>query len=342
MEINFYRHDNPQGYDQSWQACHFTSDTDLSCFTTSPLVTINGQHYLRQHHVTFLTGKETCRAHHFAKHLAIQVLSSAGHDSHAGSKVLWIDTVNGPHISASVFNELAQHASHGEDIHYLCLDVLGGQQDDHWWLMRCIEQLIDNIKPRLVVIDDLDHLMPHCGTRLATEFSRFVRDTINHTETAFLLIGYNLTGKKAFTAGEIGKRLFTSSNDIFSLSTVHDVTTVRHLSGYDLSVNPANAQFRFTIGTDNLPHEACKEAAPSNEEAIVEAPTTQPGPLCRDAVAAPSTRPLPPSPVPCAATLSRPQEHPKMLPATLLVPHSHPIVPAHNSPSINTSLGDFY
>ena len=108
--------------------------------------------------------------------------------------------------------------------------------------------------------------------------------------------------------------------------------------GYDQSWQACH----FTIGTDNLPHEACKEAAPSNVEAIVEAPTTQPGPLCRDAVAAPSTRPLPPTPVHCAATESRPQEHPKMLPATLLVPHSHPIVPAHNSPSINTSLGDFY
>ena len=278
MEINYYRHDNAQGYDEAWSACQFTSNTDLSQFTVKPLVSINGQPYLRQHHVTYLTGRETCRAHHFAKHLAIQVLSQQRQGRQVpgdaiadkkqtanGCSVLWIDTHNGPHVSAAIYRELSQHVATGNALHYTCLDILGGQRDDHWWLNRHIEQLINSLNPQLVVIDDIDHFMPYCGTRVAGEFNRVVRDAVNHTDTAFLLIGYNHTGKKACTAGELGKLLFTSANDIFSLSTVREVTTVRHISGYDLRVLPDHSQFHFTIGPDNLPRETTPtgKSAPS-------------------------------------------------------------------------------
>ena len=278
MEINYYRQDNAQGYDEAWSACQFTSNTDLSQFTVKPLVSINGQHYLRQHHVTYLTGRETCRAHHFAKHLAIQVLSQQRQGRQVpgdaiadkkrpanGCTVLWIDTHNGPHVAAAIYRELSQHVATGNALHYTCLDILGGQRDDHWWLNRHIEQLINSLNPQLVVIDDIDHFMPYCGTRVAGEFNRVVRDTVNHTDTAFLLIGYNHTGKKACTAGELGKLLFTSANDIFSLSTVREVTTVRHISGYDLRVLPDHSQFHFTIGPDNLPRETTPtgKSAPS-------------------------------------------------------------------------------
>ena len=74
MKINYYRQPNAQGIQEAWESCQFTSDADLSAFTSRPLITINGQPILRQHHVTYLTGKEFCRAHHFAKYLAIQFL----------------------------------------------------------------------------------------------------------------------------------------------------------------------------------------------------------------------------------------------------------------------------
>ena len=165
MEINYYRTSNALGSDESWQSCHFTPGTDLSHLTVKPLVTINGQPYLRQHHITYLTGRETCRAHHFAKHLAIQVLnatpssqSSSSTPSSSGTSVLWIDTHNGPHVSAAICRELSQHAHCGEALHYICLDILGQQRDDHWDLIRNIEQLIKRLNPQLVVIDDIDHL----------------------------------------------------------------------------------------------------------------------------------------------------------------------------------------
>ena len=260
MEINYYRQPNSQGTQASWDACQFTSATDLSRFTVKPLVTINGQPFLQQHHVTYLTGRETCRAHHFAKHLAIKVLSSqsdqSDQSSYSNCKVLWIDTIHGPHVCAAICRELAAHVTDKQDLHFVCLDILGGQRDDVWHVSRCIEGLISQRRPQLVVIDDIDHFMPNCGINIATEFSRIVRDTVNHTDTAFLFIGYNHLGKKACTTGNLGKQLFINATDIFSLSTQREVTTVRHISGYDLSHDPDDCEFRFNIGSDNLPHEA--------------------------------------------------------------------------------------
>ena len=76
MEINYYRKSTALGSDESWKNCQFTPATNLSDFTIKTLITINGQPILRTHHTTYLTGKETCHAHHFAKHLAIQVLNA--------------------------------------------------------------------------------------------------------------------------------------------------------------------------------------------------------------------------------------------------------------------------
>ena len=271
MKINYYRYPSAQGEQESWQNCQFTHNTDLSPFTeVKPLVTLNGQPIIRQHHSTYLTGKDTCRAHHFAKFLAIKVLTTVSqqpvevmqasglHNSSQRSscKVLWIDTLHGPHICTQIYHELVAHAPAKENLHFVCLDVLGSQRENVYAINRNIEALIKQFKPELVVIDDIDHFMPFCGVHVATEFCRIVRDVTNHTETAFLFIGYNHLGKKASTTGNLGKYLFLDASDVFSLSTQREVTTVRLVRSYDLSRSPDDTEYRFTIGDDNLPHEA--------------------------------------------------------------------------------------
>lgn len=292
MEINYYRYPNAQGEDESWQNCQFTHETDLSPFSSiKPLVTLNGQPVIRQHHSTYLTGKETCRAHHFAKFLAIKVLtgesvptslvpcavapSTAPVSNAPACKVLWIDTLHGPHICTRIYRELVAHAPAKENLHFVCLDVLGSQRENVYAINRNIEALIRQFKPQLVVIDDIDHFMPFCGVHVATEFCRIVRDVTNHTETAFLFIGYNHLGKKASTTGNLGKYLFLDASDVFSLSTQREVTTVRLVRSYDLSRSPDDTEYRFTIGDDNLPHEAQRDPQPLPEGS---ASTTTPTP----------------------------------------------------------------
>ena len=263
MKINYYRYPSAQGEYESWQNCQFTHNTDLSPYTeVKPLVTLNGQPIIRQHHSTYLTGKDTCRAHHFAKFLAIQVLkgvsdstspvpcavaSATAPVSNAPvCKVLWIDTLHGPHICTQIYRELVAHAPAKENLHFVCLDVLGSQRENVYAINRNIEALIKQLKPQLVVIDDI-------GQQLHA-------DEYGPSETAFLFIGYNHLGKKASTTGNLGKYLFLDASDVFSLSTQREVTTVRLARSYDLSRSPDDTEYRFTIGDDNLPHEAQRDA----------------------------------------------------------------------------------
>lgn len=289
MNINFYRNHNSSQHD-AWQECQFASDTDLTSLTVHPLVTINGQAIIQQHHSTYLTGRETCRAHHFAKLIATAVLAgdcpnvptAQVHDTvpitikttspvdirpHVTTtratprSVLWIDTIHGPHLSAQLFKEFQAHAVGEAKLHLACLDALGEERDNFYALNRRIQDLIERLNPALVVIDDIDHLMPFCGVNVASGFCRIVRDVLNHTETSFLFIGYNNLSKKASTTGNLGKYLFNDATDVFTVSTQRQITTVRYVRGFDLSNDPDVTQFHFTIGADNLPHAADKAPA---------------------------------------------------------------------------------
>ena len=271
MKINYYRHPNAEGESESWENCQFDSNTDLSSLTVKHLVTINGQPFLRQHHLTYLTGKETCHAHHFAKLLATKLLAKPSTTSKSNCKVLWIDTLHGPHVCAKIYYELIAHATDKENLHFICLDILGSQRQNFYAINRNIEYLIKQYDPELVIIDDIDHFMPFCGVNTANEFCHIIRDVINHTETAFLCIGYNHLGKKASTTGNLGKYLFLDATDVFGLSTQGNVTTVRLVNSYDMSCLPDDSQFRFTIGTDNFPHEA--STASTNKQDQEVAPT---------------------------------------------------------------------
>ena len=140
----------------------------------------------------------------------------------------------------------------------ICLDLLGSYRENFWELTRQVEGYIQQIRPTLVVIDDIDHLMPHSGINIAAEFKKVIRDTTNHTETAFLLIGYNHLAKRASTTGDVGRMLFTAANNIFSVSTQHAVSRVRLVRSYEIVSNildHPDSEFLFSIADDNLPHE---------------------------------------------------------------------------------------
>ena len=333
MQINYYRTTNLGA--TPWKDCLFTSETNLDAFTVEPLVSINGLPILRRHQSTYLTGRNTCRAHHFAKLLATKVLNGTIHPlpaspmsppsdtpegcpsstSHAltrdqvkmqnltstpsdrvpvssdfvaasrdrvlcvatpvaatcndapvssGSaaikpgRVLWLDTLHGPHTTAQIYRDIASRIPVKENLRLICLDILGCDRGNVWGINRNFEQAIKDFAPDLVVIDDIDHFMPFCGTKVATEFCRIVRDFLNHTETSFLFIGYNHLNKRAGTTSDVGKWLQYDVNNVFSLSTQRDVTTVRLLNSHDLSRQPDASEYRFTIGSDNLPQEADK------------------------------------------------------------------------------------
>ncbi len=273
MRIYNYRTANLD-YEQPWKDCIFSDKSQLAAFKSAPLVSINNQPIIQQHHVTYLTGKDTCHAHHFAKMIATALLN--GDYAHAPSisvtnddkpaSILWIDTVRGPHACAEFFQEMtASLKPEDKRFHLLCLDMLGSFRENFWELTREVESYIKYFKPSLVVVDDIDHLMPHCGINVAAEFNKIVRDTTNHTETAFLFIGYNHIGKQATSTGEVGKLLFTSSNSIFSVSTRQAVSHVKLIRSYHILNNMLHDlgnQFTFSIADDNQAHEVVNAKCP--------------------------------------------------------------------------------
>ena len=273
MKIYNYRTPNTSD-DNPWKNCLFNDKAQLESFASKPLVLFDNQPVIQQHYITYITGKDTCHAHHFAKMIAASVLN--GEYSHAPSlsvntmtekpTVLWIDTIRGPHACASFFKEMTATLDN-EDVRFnlLCLDMLGSFRENYWELTRQIEGYIQLIKPTLVVIDDIDHLMPYSGINVAAEFNKIVRDATNHTTTAFLCIGYNHLSKRAATTGELGKLLVTSANSVFSVSTQQAVSRVRLVRCYEILRNildhPDN-EFLFSIAEDNFPQEVVNAKSP--------------------------------------------------------------------------------
>ena len=271
--------------DNPWEQCLFNSETNFDDFKIKPLVSIAGQPVIQQHQATYITGRDTCHAHHFVKMLAGAILSgsyphapslttcpptprykasdTAPHAtvpaSSSPSKVLWIDTVHGPHICASLYQEMKQNFNLSEgQLNLMCLDMLGVFREDFYDVLSRIESHIRVIRPTLVIIDDIDHFMPFCGINVAQRFYHIFRDTLNHTETAFLMVGYNHLGKRASTTGNIGKLIFPSSDNVFSVTTVNGISHVKLVRSLDWYHSIPDAEFIFSLSSDNLPHEMIK------------------------------------------------------------------------------------
>ena len=254
--------------DDPWSQCMFNSNTDLSQFAAHPLVTIGKQPIIKQHQATYLTGRDTCHAHHFAKMVAGSLLSGSytqapslkvNEDQPITPTILWIDTLHGPHACAEFYQEMKDtfHFNDGQ-FNLMCLDILGVFREDFCYLIGEVESHIKRIRPTLVVIDDIDHFMPYCGITAASHFDHIFRDALNHTETAFLLIGYNHLGKRASTTGNLGKLLFTGSNSIFSVSTQGGISHVRLVRASENRWSIPEAEFLFSLSEDNLPREIVK------------------------------------------------------------------------------------
>ena len=282
MKIYHYIHDNSVdecASDNPWKDCLFTAESVLNDYDIKPLVSINGLPIIRQHQSTYITGKETCHAHHYAKMIATAILSGKysavpglivhdtvpvrGSNAATPRSVLWIDTINGPHTCAHLYNEMRQRfqADNGE-FNLICLDLLGVFRYDFYDVINTISECIRKFRPSLVVVDDIDHFMPQCGINVASRFNRIVRDTLNHTETAFLFIGYNNLNKRASTTGDLGRILFPCSNNIFSITTQNDMSKVKLIKG--TSCNAPDTAFHFTIGSDNMPQAASGEVMSSS------------------------------------------------------------------------------
>jgi len=280
MKVFHYRKSEYEN--DPWKDTIIKDESQLESLTSKTLVTINGQTIARQHSMTYLTGRETCHAHHLAKMVAAAILD--GNYNHAPDlnvslpddekgRVLWIDSAHSIYSCADFFKEMtSRYDPEHKRFALLCLDKLGQFRYDFYSLINTFEEAVKMTQPTLIVIDDIDHLMPNCGVNAAAAFDHAVRDILNHRDTACLFIGYNHLSKRASTTGNLGKYLFSSASSIFSVTTQQAVTTVRLVKSF-MHQNNYQGQFYFSIGDDNLAHEVVKVCTEPHDSNIMQQTT---------------------------------------------------------------------
>ena len=276
MNIAHYRQTVHDG--DPWEDVLINDPAQIQGLDSRALVTINGQSIIRQHSITYLTGRETCHAHHYAKMLAGAILSGSYAPAPSVNvhnlqdvpgKVLWIDSFHSIYACAGFYNEMiTQFDPEHKRFSLMCLDKLGHFRYNFYGLLYHIEEAIKTIKPTLVVIDDIDHLMPFCGMNVASAVNHAIRDLLNHSEVSCLFIGYNHLGKRACTTGDIGKLLFTAADTIFSITTQQAVTAVRLVRSFAPQTND-DYQFLYAINDDNIPQEVIRSHPENYQRSLV-------------------------------------------------------------------------
>ena len=169
MKIFHYR--NPDYDADPWNDAIINGNTNLNDFCPKTILSINGCNILRQHYSTYITGKNTSNAHHFAKMIAAAVLKGSFtlapglsvdlQQSQQGT-VLWVDSVHSVHACADFFKEMITNFDPDNKNFYLfSLDRLGTFRYDFYALLNCFEKAVRETNPTLIVIDDIDSTAIH-------------------------------------------------------------------------------------------------------------------------------------------------------------------------------------
>ena len=136
----------------------------------------------------------------------------------------------------------------------VCLDCLGSFHDRPTVVTRIIARAIDNAKPNLIVINDIDNLFPNIGYNDSCDFVSFLRDVTCHENTAVCAIGHNLIGKVKNTTGFIGAMIMPIASNVFR---VCDYGASSRVTCYK-SLTQTPYEFSFVINEHNMPQEVIR------------------------------------------------------------------------------------
>lgn len=257
--------------DDPWShLCLNVECEELNHSAPHAIVNIAGSTMLHQHEITFATGMSNCRAHAFAKMMAAAVIDGkyapmpslkvARHqEQDAKDRVLWIDSVHSFYTCCGILRDIKRSVSNSvsnDNFRFMCLDDLGVFNERDTQVHYCIFQTINEFKPTLIIIDDLDHLTPECGMYQADNFYLQLREYLDFHDVAVLCVAYNLLGRMKGTAGHIGKRIFPVANNVLRVSNRGTTAVVQRVKGIT-----CDDQFEcaFTINDDNMPQEVILE-----------------------------------------------------------------------------------
>lgn len=265
MNYDYYgmgAYNRTPNFEDPFDKCVFTCQTDLSQFGVTPIVTNYGRPTLLNHEITLITGNECSRTAHFAKMLAATVLSNGEYPFAAslnanikGGRVLWIDSVNSIHSVAYIMDEFKSNMNITPDnFKMICLDCLGTFHERSTIVAKLITHAITETKPNLIVINDIDNLFPGIGYNDSYDFVSFLRDVTSHENTAVCAVGHNLIGKVKNTTGFIGNMLLPIATNIFRVSDYGASSRVT----CHKSLSQIPYEFTFVINEHNMPQEVIR------------------------------------------------------------------------------------
>lgn len=236
----------------------------------SHLVTMDAAASIYAQEVTIITGTDAARTALFAKMLAATVITrdypfATGLKSPlVNGKVLWIDSVNSLQATTQLASDMKQIAgAQSSNFKIAALSALGNGKDYCCMVEDVIENTISAFKPHLIIINNLDTLLPYVSWNFAYHFTEHIRAYIFNHHAAVCAIGHNLIGKVKRTTGYLGEIFYPIASTVYRVSErSKNESAVTRVSCYK-TFQRCPKDFAFTINELNFPQQVDIQQQPS-------------------------------------------------------------------------------
>lgn len=252
--------------------CVISPDNVDNLPQTSTMVTNSDSATINEHDIAIITGTEAARTALFAKMIAATLLSGGNYPFADGmktsmkdAKVLWIDAVNSLYQTAQLARDMKQHVNaDGEHFKIVALAALGAGQMYYKTVRELVTSVINDFKPNLIIINDIDNLFPAVTWAAATGFVEYLRNYVNKREAAVCAIGHNLIGKVKKTTGYVGEIMYPLASTVYRVSErSKKECAITRVSCYK-TFRQCPRDFSFTINDFNFPQQVEQTSDTSN------------------------------------------------------------------------------
>lgn len=242
--------------------CVFSPDEIDRMQQPSHVVTMDAAASIYAQEVTIIMGTDAARTALFAKILAATVITrdypfATGLTSPlVNGKVLWIDSVNSLQATTQLASDMKKIAgAQSSNFKIAALSALGRGKENCRMVQDVVENTISAFKPHLIIINNLDTLLPYASWNSIFHFTEHIRGYIFNHHAALCAIGHNLIGKVKKTTGYLGEILHPIASTVYRVSErSKNESAVTRVSCYK-TFQRCPRDFAFTINELNFPQQ---------------------------------------------------------------------------------------
>ncbi len=242
--------------------CVFSPEEIHRLQQPSHMVTMDAAASIYAQEVTIITGTDAARTALFAKMLAATVITrdypfATGLTSPlVDGKVLWIDSVNSLQATTQLASDMKQIAqAHSGNFKIAALSALGNGKYYCCMVEDVIKKAISDFSPHLIMINNLDTLLPYASWNFIHNFTEHLRGYIFNHHAAVCAIGHNLMGKVKKTTGYLGEILYPIASTVYRVSErCKNESAITRVSCYK-TFQRCPKDFAFTINELNFPQQ---------------------------------------------------------------------------------------